>query len=157
MDARTYKIYFASGEPFQQDAYTATEAAQIVADHPWAWADRDGDIIVSTYRTRCGADEYQPVTGCQMAARLRKGRPLMDIHGSGADGHNEITLALAIPLDGGGKLFESWNLCECSAGPLRNRLFEQVGPPDNTTRATAAEVTATTQAVLRVPADLEET
>jgi hypothetical protein len=72
---KTYRIYFASGEPFQQDAYTAAEAAQIVADHPWAWVDRGGGIIVSNYRTRCGADGYQPVKGHQMAARLRRGEP----------------------------------------------------------------------------------
>ena len=73
MTTRTaYRIYFATGTPFQKDTYTAAEAAQIVAGHPWAWVDRAGDIIVSNYRTGHGADEYTPVTGRQMAARLRR-------------------------------------------------------------------------------------
>ena len=53
MTTRTaYRIYFATGTPFQKDTYTAAEAAQIVAGHPWAWVDRAGDIIVSNYRDR---------------------------------------------------------------------------------------------------------
>ena len=73
MTTRTaYRIYFATGTPFQKDTYTAAEAAQIVAGHPWAWVDRAGDIIVNNYRTGHGADEYTPVTGRQMAARLRR-------------------------------------------------------------------------------------
>jgi len=71
----TCKIYFASGDPLRtadgRDTFTAAEAAGIVQGHPWAWADRADDIIVSTYRTRCGAGQYKPVTGRQMAARLR--------------------------------------------------------------------------------------
>jgi hypothetical protein len=76
-----------------------------------------------------------------------------DIHGSGVKGHAVVTLSLTFPLDDGGRQFESWDLCECSAGPLRTRLLGQAGPPDHQTRATAAEVAATAQAVLRVPAD----
>ena len=75
---KTYRIYFASGDPLRegsQDQFTAAEAADLVAAHPWAWTDRDGDIIVNTYRTRCGADEHKPIKGHQMAARLRRGEP----------------------------------------------------------------------------------
>ena len=77
---KTYKIYFASGDPLRdpstgQDVFTPAEAASFVTDHPWAWIDRDGAIVVNTYRTRCGADGYRPVKGYQMAARLRREEP----------------------------------------------------------------------------------
>lgn len=78
---------------------------------------------------------------------------MSDIHGSGAAGHAMVTLSMAFPLDDGGRQFESWDLCECSAAPLRARLLREIGAPDHQTRATAAEVAATAQAVLRVPAD----
>jgi hypothetical protein len=79
MTTRTdpYKIFYASGDRFRdpntdQDTFTAAEAAKWVEIQPWAWIDSDGDLIVNTYRDRCGADQYKPITGRQMAARLRK-------------------------------------------------------------------------------------
>jgi hypothetical protein len=77
----TYRIFFASGDRLRRDSrevFTAAEAAGIVSRHPYAWLDAHGDITVSTYSTRCGAGQYKPVTGRQMAARLlaarRRGR-----------------------------------------------------------------------------------
>ena len=68
------RIYFASGEPYRRDEqaeFTAAEAADIIADSPWAELDRDGDLIMSEYRSRC--DGHHEIRGAVMAARLRRG------------------------------------------------------------------------------------
>lgn len=70
----TYKIFYASGDRHRdandgKDVFTAAEAADIVSDHPWAEVDADGDIIVSTYRSRYPG--HREIRGTQMAARLR--------------------------------------------------------------------------------------
>jgi hypothetical protein len=83
-DMVTYRIFFADGDRLRaysdggdperrdsRDVFSAAEAAGIVSRHPYAWLDAHGDITVSTYSTRCGAGQYKPVTGRQMAARLR--------------------------------------------------------------------------------------
>jgi hypothetical protein len=91
----TYRIFFASGDRLRaspdggdpehrdsREVFTAAEAAEIVSRHPYAWLDAHGDITVSTYSTRCGAGQYKPVTGRQMAARLRGRRPASRIPAS---------------------------------------------------------------------------
>jgi hypothetical protein len=78
---------------------------------------------------------------------------MSDLHGSGAEGHAVVTLSFTFDPGDGGRVFQSWDLCECSASPVRTRLLTQIGPPDHETRASAAEVAATAQAVLRVPVD----
>jgi len=71
-------------------------------------------------------------------------------HGSGAEGHRIVVLSLTVEKDDGSRIFDSWDLCECSVAAVRLRL----GPPAHHTEATEAETIAAAQAVLRVPPDL---
>jgi hypothetical protein len=50
-------------------------------------------------------------------------------------GHGDVTLSLTWELPDGGRLHESWNVCECTGIVLRNNL----GPAQNTSLATAAQ------------------
>jgi hypothetical protein len=70
-------------------------------------------------------------------------------HGSGAEGHRIVTLSLTVEKADGGRVFDSWELCECSVAAMRLRL----GHPLYHTEATEAETIAAAQAVLRVPVD----
>jgi hypothetical protein len=79
-EPNTYRIYFSSGEPYRQDErgyttdpdakseFTAAEAAEIVADSPWVELDADGDLIMSTYRSRYPG--HKEVHGSAMASKL---------------------------------------------------------------------------------------
>lgn len=62
-------------------------------------------------------------------------------------GHGEATLALTEVDDDGAMLFQSWAVCACLLGPLR----EQLGQPRMESYATAEQVAATGRAVLEVP------
>jgi hypothetical protein len=71
----SYKIYFAGGDRLRttsgQDTFTAAEAADHVAIHPWAWVDADDDVIVGNYRPQGGKGQRRAIKGSQMAVILR--------------------------------------------------------------------------------------
>ncbi|MER7500499.1 hypothetical protein AB0L05_27955 [Nonomuraea pusilla] len=62
-------------------------------------------------------------------------------------GHGEATLALTEVHQDGAMLFQSWGICACLLGPLR----EQLGQPRMESYATAEQVLATGLAVMDVP------
>jgi hypothetical protein len=61
--------------------------------------------------------------------------------------HGDIMLTLVIPQADSGLLHQSWNICECSLPWLRGQL----GDPHQESLATAEQVRATAEAVMRVP------
>lgn len=62
-------------------------------------------------------------------------------------GHGDVTLSLTEETKDGGRLFQSWKVCECTAVALRARL----GPAQHESIATAEAVRATAEAVLNQP------
>jgi hypothetical protein len=66
-------------------------------------------------------------------------------------GHGEVTLSLVDKTADGGRTFQSWSICECSAARLRVAL----GTPQHEAVATAEAVRATGEAVLRQPGSVQ--
>jgi hypothetical protein len=60
-------------------------------------------------------------------------------------GHGYVTLSLVEATGDGGRVFQSWGICECTA----TRLREQLGAPQHEAVATPEAVRATGEAVLR--------
>ena len=65
--------------------------------------------------------------------------------------HGDATLSLTQETGDGGRLFQSWTICDCTLPALRARL----GPPAHESVATAEAVRATADAVLRVPGSVQ--
>lgn len=53
----------------------------------------------------------------------------------GGPGHGDVVLSLTWDLPDGGRLHQSWTVCECTATVLRGWL----GPAQSESRATAAQ------------------
>jgi hypothetical protein len=62
-------------------------------------------------------------------------------------GHGDVTLSLTTETGDGGRVFQSWVICECTATVLRSRL----GPAQHESVSTAEAVRATAQVVLGQP------
>jgi hypothetical protein len=66
-------------------------------------------------------------------------------------GHGDVTLSLTSETKDGGRVFQSWPICECSARVLRTRL----GPPEHESIATAEATRAIAESVLRQPGSVQ--
>lgn len=60
-------------------------------------------------------------------------------------GHGEVDLTLASRLPDGGRMYQSWTVCECTAAYLRSKL----GEPQNETVATAEQTRTVAEQVLK--------
>ncbi len=67
------------------------------------------------------------------------------------ESHGDATLSLTQETGGGGRLFQSWTICDCTLPALRERL----GPPANESVATPEAVRATAEAVLQIPGSVQ--
>jgi hypothetical protein len=64
-------------------------------------------------------------------------------------GHADVALSLASETPGGGRVYRSWTICECSL--LFQKLDQVLGPPHQESLVSAEAVHATAAAVLAVP------
>jgi hypothetical protein len=66
-------------------------------------------------------------------------------------GHGDVTLSLTTETRDGGRVHQSWTICECSARVMRGRL----GPPQHEAVATAEATRAIAETVLRQPGSVQ--